>query len=190
MKRFIFSFYLVWCFVCSIYAVSYVYISDCGRKFYYYNNRSNWGSRTPKTDRPTDEDFKYASAQSFGAEKTVDVNYDRDQLRREVREEIRKEVYKVYRENCAYMAQNFNVHYTFDKIYEILSHFFDGITYIDDEECTFIMWVLTYNDFLLYQDKIEKYNKDHPYWLGYLYKEVKYDENGNRLKEPTDVIYK
>ena len=189
MKKFVLTISLTFFLVCSANAVLRAYVSDCGRVFYYYNNRSSWGKTEP--DKVTDEERAYVHAQCFYAEKTEGLDCDKERLRSEVREARRRELYRVYQSNCAYMSQNFGVHYTFDQIYEILSHFFDGITYngFCSDDYTFMIWVLSNDDFLIRQDKIEKYNREYPYWLGYLYKAVKYDDNGRRLPDPTDIMY-
>ena len=189
MKRLILSICLVLGFVCSASAVLRAYVSDCGRVFYYYNNRSDWCNNTYQADKFTDDDVKYSVAQSINVEIVTDINCDREQIAREAEAKFRNEVYKLYKANYVYMADNFNVHYTFDEIYSIVRMFRNKDADNIKGKYYYEIYALIYSHFLCHQDRIEKYNKEYPYWLGYLYKEVKYDENGKRLKEPTDIIY-
>ena len=186
MKRLIFTFCLVLCIANAVNAVMRAYVSDCGRVFYYYSNLYN------DFDNATDEEVEYSCAQGITASIETNVDCDREKVNSEVEEKFRNEVYKVYQSNCSYMSQNFNVHYTFDEIFNIVKDFRRRYGFIDNIEKKYYydIYVLIYCDFLYHQDKIEKYNKEYPYWLGYLYKEVKYNENGKRLKEPTNIKYK
>ena len=189
MKRLIVSICLILGTVYSANAVLRAYVSDSGRVFYYYDNRSDWCNNTYQADKVTDEERKYVSAQVIRVEEVADINCDREQFKCEANEKFKNEVYKLYKANYAYMADNFNVRYTFDEIYDIVMKFASKSAFNDGIEGKYYydIHAIIYSDFLCHMDKIEKYNKEHPYWLGYLYKEVKYDENGKRLKEPTSI---
>ena len=176
MKK-IFSIIICLLFASLAYSTIYEYVDESGRSFFYRTSKV----RYKDGERPeTMDEIKFMGAQCFSCYvESNDPNYNKEEMIKELKLKYRDLVLELYNQNKDYMERNCPGHtYTFEEVYDFAVDVANGMVWIGyDCECHINMSFSVSDVITLRREKL----KQHPYILGYLYKEVKYSD-GEKCK--------